>query len=102
MSTVTWPAAMPNAAAAAASKTSSTRCASRKWAPGPGGVPPRQLVHEGLAARTQLDLRQREHEQPDAAVDVVADPARRDDPVRELGCRETAHRKAVALADVGQ
>jgi hypothetical protein len=61
----------------------------------------RELVHERLSTRTELLGRQRQREQPHAAVDVVADAARRDDPVRQSGRRDTTDRKTVALVDIG-
>ena len=60
----------------------------------------RELVHERLAPRPQLFLLERQHEQAHAAVDVVADAARRDHAVGWLGRRDAADREAVALVDV--
>ena len=48
----------------------------------------------GLLAVTRVASR------PDAAVDVVADPAGRDDPVWQAGRRHAADREAVALVHV--
>ena len=68
---------------------------------GAGRNRPRDLVHEPFATPTELVLRQRQDEQPDAAVDVVADAAGRDDPVGERRRGDASHREAVALVDIG-
>ena len=60
----------------------------------------RDLVDERLAAVAELGLGQRQGEQPHAAVDVVADPAGRDDAVGQLGGGDPADREPVALVDV--
>ena len=44
----------------------------------------RDLVHERLAPSAELGRDQRQDEQPDAAVDVIADASRRDDAVGRL------------------
>jgi hypothetical protein len=62
---------------------------------------PRDLVHQRLDARPALIGAQRQREQPNTAVDVVADSARRDHPVRRLGRRDPADREPVPLVDVG-
>ena len=59
-----------------------------------------ERVHERLPAPVQLGLGEREREQPDAAVDVVADAAGGDDPVRRLERGDTPDREAVPLVDV--
>ena len=66
-----------------------------------GRDPPRELVHERLPPQPQLGLRERQREQADAAVDVVADAAGRDDAVGQRGGGDAADREAVALVDVG-
>ena len=66
--------------------------------------PARAARSRARAARARSpssDRGQRQREQAHAAVDVVADAARRDDAVRELGRRDAADREAVALVDVG-
>ena len=62
---------------------------------------PRELVNERLAPLPKLDFRQGQDEQANPAVDVVADAARRDDPVRQRRRRDPADREPVALVDVG-
>ena len=62
--------------------------------------PAGDLVHERLATVAELVGLQAEREQPHAAVDVVADPARRDDAVRHGRRDHAAHREAVPLVDV--
>jgi hypothetical protein len=66
----------------------------------PGRDRPRELVDERFAPAAQLLARQRQRQQPHAAVDVVAHAAGRDDAVRQLGRGEPADREAVALVDV--
>ena len=69
---------------------------------GAGGHAAGDLVGELHAALlTQVVGRERRGEQADAAVDVVAHAAGRDDSVRGLGRRQAADREAVALVDVG-
>ena len=60
----------------------------------------RELVDERLPAPVQLRLGERQREQADAAVDVVADAAGGDDAVRRLERGDAADREAVALVDV--
>src|SRR5262249_31080825 len=70
------------------------------FASGTGGDRARQLVHEPFATLAEVVDRERQREQADAAVDVVADTAGRDDAVGKLGCREPADGKAVPLVDI--
>jgi hypothetical protein len=62
---------------------------------------PGDLVHQRLGAASELAHGQRQRKQPHTAVDVVPDPAGRDDPVRRLGRGHATHREAVPLMDVG-
>ena len=61
----------------------------------------RDLMDEVGAALAQLRLLQRQRQQAHAAVDVVADAARRDDPVGRQRRGDAADREAVALVHVG-
>jgi len=57
-------------------------------------------VYERFLATAELPSGQRQGEQPDAAVDVVADPAGRDHAVGQLRRGHGADGEAVALVDV--
>ena len=63
-------------------------------------APARDLVDERLLAGASSSAVNGPDQQAHAAVDVVADPARRDDAVGGLGRRKPADREAVALVDV--
>ncbi len=69
--------------------------------PHPGRDLPEDLGQQLLALGRDVVLRVIRPQETDAAVDVVADPARRDDPLVEVEGRDAADREAVALVGVG-
>ena len=62
---------------------------------------PRDIVHERLPPAPELLPGEGQREQPDATVDVVADPPGRDDAVRNRSGCDASDREPVALVDVG-
>ena len=69
------------------------------FAAGADRYAPRELVHQRLAAATELVEGDGQRQQPHAAVDVVADPAGRNHAVSDGGGGHS-HRESVALVDV--
>ena len=76
------------------------RASAARACPVPAGIAREISCTSGSRRSPSSAAEQRQDEQPHAAVDVVADPARRDDAVRELHRRDAADREAVALVDV--
>ena len=96
----------PRSRTSARGPSRSTRSSSRSrngWravTPRPGRHAPGDLVDERLLARAEVVGGQRQHEQPDATVDVVSHAAGRDDACPSFRRRDPADREAVALVDV--
>ncbi len=74
--------------------------AQRPLAMGAGRDRPRDLVHELLAALTEVLGLEGQSQQSDPAVDVVAHAAWRDDALGGVECGKPSDREAVSLMDV--